>query len=235
MHKIEIPETVLARIRQRRGSLHMYPTIDARRTAHVVVDLQNGFMAPGEIAEIATAREIVPNVNRVSTALRAAGGLVVYIQNTFDPQTVAAWGTFFDHFCTPDRRAEMIRAFTPGNSGHEVHAGLEVLAGDLKVLKRRYGAFVPGSSDLHAILAARGIDTIIVTGTATNICCESTARDAMMMDYKVLFVADANATHTDAEHNATLTVMASGFADVVTTDEMVALIGGAAALSAAAE
>lgn len=91
------------------------------------------------------------------------------------------------------------------------------------------------SSDLHAILAARGIDTIIVTGTATNICCESTARDAMMMDYKVLFVADGNATHTDAEHNATLTVMANGFADVVTTDEMVALIGGAAALSAAAE
>ncbi len=235
MHRIEIAETVLARIRQRRGSLHMYETINPRRTAHVVVDLQNGFMAPGQVAEIATAREIVPNVNRISVALRAAGGIVVYIQNTFDPQTIAGWGTFFDHFCTPARRAEMIHAFTPGNFGHEVYAGLEVLADDLKVIKRRYGAFVPGSSDLHAILAARGIDTIIVTGTATNICCESTARDAMMMDYKVLFVADGNATHTDAEHNATLTVMANGFADVVTTDEMVALIAGPAVLSAAAE
>jgi ureidoacrylate peracid hydrolase len=146
------------------------------------------------------------------------------VQNTFDPAAVAAWTTFFDFFCTPTRRARMIQAFTPGDIGHEVYAGLEVLPGDLKVQKRRYGAFVPGSSDLHAILQARGIDTIIVTGTATNVCCESTARDAMMMDYKVLFVSDGNATHTDAEHNATLGAMLNCFADVVSTDEAVALL-----------
>lgn len=57
MQETEIAEAVLARVRQRRGSLHLYETIDPRRTAHVVVNLQNGFMAPGEIA---TAREIVP-------------------------------------------------------------------------------------------------------------------------------------------------------------------------------
>jgi len=179
MHKIEIAPEVLARVEQRRGGLHMFHELAGPTTAHVVVDLQNGFMLPGQVAEIATAREIVPNVNRISTAVRGAGGLVVYVQNTFDTTAVAAWTTFFNFFCSPARRARMIEAFTPGDIGHEVYAGLEVLSGDIKVRKRRYGAFVPGSSDLHAILQARGIDTIIVTGTATNVCCESTARDAI--------------------------------------------------------
>jgi len=235
MHKIELDPAVVARVSQRRGGLHLYDRIDPARTAHIVVDLQNGFMAPGAVSEIGTAREIVPNVNRISTALRAAGGLVVYIQNTFDTDAIAAWDNFFDFFCTPARRALMIEAFTPGNTGHEVWPGLDVLSGDLKVRKRRYGAFVPGSSDLHAILQARGIDTIIVTGTATNVCCESTARDGMMLNYKVLFVSDGNATHTDAEHNATLTAMANCFADVVSTEEVTALIGAGAGMAVAAE
>jgi ureidoacrylate peracid hydrolase len=235
MHKIEILLEVVARVEARRGSLHLFESIDPTRTAHVVVDLQNGFMAPGQVAEIGTAREVVPNVNRISAALRAAGGLVVYIQNTFDPEAVAAWDTFFDFFCSRERRPRMIEAFTPGNFGHEVYGGLDVLPGDLKVQKRRYGAFVPGSSGLHDILQARGIDTVIITGTATNVCCESTARDAMMMNYKVLFVADGNATHTDAEHNATLTAMANCFADVVTTEAVVGLIGRGVPIAQAAE
>jgi nicotinamidase-related amidase len=53
--------------------------------------------------------------------------------------------------------------------------------GDLKLFKRHFGAFVSGSSDLHAILQVRNIDTFIVTATATNVCCESTARYAMML------------------------------------------------------
>jgi ureidoacrylate peracid hydrolase len=227
MHRIELNQQAVARILDRRGSLHPFPTIDPRRTAHVVVDLQNGFMAPGAVAEIPTAREIVPNVNRISAALRGAGGLVVYIQNTCDSEAVATWRNYFDYFCTPERRAGMIEAFTPGHVQHEVWPGLDVLPGDLKVRKRRFGAFVGGASDLDTLLRARGIDTVIITGTATNVCCESTARDAMMMNYKVFFVADGNATHTDAEHNATLTAMANIFADVSTTDEVVALIAAA--------
>ena len=227
MHRVELNKQALQRILERRGSLHPFPNIDPRRTAHIVVDLQNGFMAPGAVAEIPTAREIVPNVNRISAALRDAGGVVVYIQNTFDAEAVATWRTYFDYFCTPERRAGMIEAFTPGHVQHEVWLGLDVLPGDLKVRKRRFGAFVGDASDLDGILRARGIDTVIITGTATNVCCESTARDAMMLNYKVFFVADGNATHTDAEHNATLTAMANIFADVSTTNEVVALIEAA--------
>jgi ureidoacrylate peracid hydrolase len=235
MHTIQIAPEVIARVTQRRGGLHLYDHVIGPRTAHVVVDLQNGFMVPGQIAEITTAREIVPNVNRISTALRAAGGLVIYIQNTFDAEAIAGWDNFFDFFCSPERRPLMIEAFTPGNFGHEVYAGLEVLEGDVKLRKRRYGAFVPGASELHALLQARGIDTLIVTGTATNVCCESTARDAMMLNYKVLFVADGNATHTDVEHNATLSAMANAYADVVTTEETVTLIAAGSRVAAAAE
>jgi ureidoacrylate peracid hydrolase len=194
-----------------------------------VVDLQNGFMAPGEVAEIATAREIVPNVNRISTAVRAAGGLVVYIQNTFDDVAVATWSTFFNHFCSPERRERMIETFRPGAFGHAIWPGLDVQPQDLKVQKRRFGAFAPGSSDLHTILQSRGIDTLIITGTATQVCCESTARDAMMLNYKVFFIADGNATFNDDEHNATLSAMAHAFCDVIDTDTMVGMIDRAGA------
>jgi ureidoacrylate peracid hydrolase len=235
MHNILMNPLVCERIIARRGKLHPFGSIDAARTAHVVVDLQNGFMAPGSVAEIATAREVVGNVNRISHALRAAGGLVVYIQNTFDEAAVTEWPVFFKYFCSPDRSAAMIEAFTPGNWQHDLYPELDVMEGDLKVRKRRFGAFIQGSSDLHAILQERGIDTVIVTGTATNVCSESTARDAMMLNYKVFFVSDGNATHTDEEQNATLTAMANIFADVSTTDEVVALIAASAALSLAAE
>ena len=144
MHKTAIHPDVVSRVAERRGGLRVFDSLIPERTAHIVVDLQNGFMAPGQVAEIATAREIVPNVNRISDAVREAGGLVVYIQNTFDEVAVRTWSTFFDHFCSPERRQRMIEAFTPGRVGHAIWPGLDVLPEDLQVRKRRFGAFAPG-------------------------------------------------------------------------------------------
>ncbi len=233
MHTPAILPAVIERATQRRGQVRVFDSIDPERTAHVVVDLQNGFMAPGAVAEIATAREIVPTVNRISQTLRDAGGLVVYIQNTFDEEAVRTWPVFFNHFCSPARRERMIEAFTPGSDGHRLWAGLDVRTEDLQVRKSRFGAFAPGASPLDAILRARGIDTIIVTGTASQVCCESTARDAMMLNYKVFFVADANATFTDEEHNATLTAMAHAFCDVIPAAELLSMIVSAVPAAAA--
>jgi ureidoacrylate peracid hydrolase len=227
MHRSAIHPDVVRRATERRGRLRVFDGMAPARTAHVVVDLQNGFMAPGAVAEIAGAREVVPNVNRLSAALRAAGGLVVYVQNTFDDVAIKTWSTYFEHFCTPARRARMIEAFSPGAFGHALWHGLDVQPPDLLVQKRRFGAFAPGASDLHNVLQARGIDTLIITGTATQVCCESTARDAMMLNYKVFFISDGNATFTDEEHNATLSAMAHTFCDVIDTQAMVAMIGGA--------
>ncbi len=221
MHKIAIPQAAIDRVLKRRDSLHVFNALDPARTAHIVVDLQNGFMALGQIAEIPMAREIVPNVNRISAALRAAGGLVVYIQNTIDAAAKEAWSNWFTFMSGERRQASMDAAFAEGSYGHSLWPELDVLLSDLKVKKNRFGAFVPGSSQLHSVLQERGIDTVIITGTATNVCCEFTARDAMMMNYKVIFVSDATATYNDEEHNATLGIMLAMFADVMTTDEVV--------------
>jgi ureidoacrylate peracid hydrolase len=227
MHRSAIHPDVVRRATERRGALRVFDSLQPQRTAHVVVDLQNGFMAPGAVAEIATAREIVPHVNRITQALRAAGGLIVYVQNTFDDVAISTWSTYFEHFCTPARRARMIETFTPGAFGHALWFGLDVQPRDLIIQKRRFGAFAPGASDLHSQLQARGIDTLIITGTATQVCCESTARDAMMLNYKVFFVSDGNATFTDEEHNATLSAMAHTFCDVIDTQTIVRMIGDA--------
>jgi ureidoacrylate peracid hydrolase len=227
MHQADILDEVRERVTRNRGGVAVFNSLIPRQTAHIVVDLQNGFMAQGQVAETPMARTIVPNVNRISAALRAAGGAVVYTQHTADAEAIRTWSVFFDHFCGPERRARMIEAFTPGSPGHALWPELDVAPHDLIVLKRRFGAFVPGSSDLHARLQERGIDTLIISGTVSQVCCEATARDAMMMNYKVFFISDACATLTDAEHGGTLSAMAHTFCDVRDTQSMLGLIAAA--------
>jgi ureidoacrylate peracid hydrolase len=224
LHRVALPDYVAERIHARRGGEPAFPSIVPPRTALIVVDLQNGFMAPGAPAEMPTARAIVPNVNRLAAATRAAGGVVVWIKNTYDAEAAMTWSVWRGHFATGDWGRRMEDAFTPGNEGHEIYAGLDVKAEDLVVPKRRFSALVEGSSTLDAVLRQRGIDTLIIVGTATNVCCESTIRDGMMMNYKCIMVSDANATRTDEEHNATLATVAILFGDVRTTDETIALL-----------
>jgi ureidoacrylate peracid hydrolase len=235
MHKIDLSPAVMDRIKAWRGRTHMFDRPDPARTAHLIVDLQNGFMEQGATVEIPEAREIVSNVNRISAAVRAAGGTNVFIRYLIDDSTITNWSSWFTDFATPARREAMEATFRKGCHGFELWPGLEVAAADLIADKTRFGAFVPGSSDLHEMLMARGIDTLIITGTATNVCCESTARDAMQMNYKVIFIADGNATNTDAEHNATLNNMAALFADVMTTQELIGFLASSAASREAAE
>ena len=224
MHQAAILDEVRERVILRRGGIAVFDRIVPRHTAHIVVDLQNGFMDHGQVAEVPMARTIVPNVNRISTALRAAGGIVVFTQHTADAEAIRTWSVFFEHFFVPERRARFIEAFTPGNPGHALWSELDVAEQDMVVLKRRYSAFVPGSSDLHARLQERGIDTLIISGTVSQVCCEATARDAMMVNYKVFFITDACATRTDAEHGGTLSAMAHAFCDVRDTQSVMGLI-----------
>jgi ureidoacrylate peracid hydrolase len=224
MHQAGILDEVRERVMLGRGGVAVFDRLNPRHTAHIVVDLQNGFMDGGQVAEVPMARAIVPNVNRISAALRAAGGIVVFTQHTADAEAIRTWSVFFEHFFGPERRARFIEAFTPGNTGHALWSELDVAEQDMVVLKRRYSAFVPNSSDLHARLQERGIDTLIISGTVSQVCCEATARDAMMMNYKVFFITDACATMTDAEHGGTLSAMAHAFCDVRDTQSVMGLI-----------
>src|ERR1700761_9442316 len=112
MHKVEIPAETLARIARFRTERHMF-AIDPRRTAHVVVDLQNGFMEPGAPVEVPTAREIVSNVNRITKAVRSAGGTIVYLRFMTDAGALADWTTFYNAMFNRARRDQMRAAFAP--------------------------------------------------------------------------------------------------------------------------
>ena len=235
MHQIRIsPEAQAFARRQRGGAPHMFDRLDLSRTAHVIVDMQNGFVEPGAPVEAPVAREIVGNINAISRAVRAGGGTNVFLQMTVDEGSMQSWSNWFRHFHTAESTAGFEASFGHGRHHHQLWPEMDVGEGDLFVDKTRFGAFVPGASRLHEILQGRGIDTLIVTGTLTNCCCESTARDAMQMNYKLVFVSDANAALTDAAHNATLDNMCMIFADVRPTSEVLELIA-ASAVPAAAE
>ncbi len=224
MHKSAIPDYLIERVKARRGKVDLFERLDGKKTALLVVDLQNAFMLPGMTDEVPIAREIVPNVNRLAAATRKAGGLVVWIKMTLGGNK-DRWDVFLDNFSSPAIAAAAQKALTPGDPGHELHAALDVQDGDLTIEKTRFSAFIQGSSGLDSILRAKGIDTVVITGTVTNTCCECTARDAMMLNYRMIFVSDANAGRTDEEHNATLGNILRIFGDVASTDEVVKRLG----------
>jgi ureidoacrylate peracid hydrolase len=221
MHTLSIPQSVIDRVIARTGREHVYEDLAPARTALVVVDMQNAFMLPGVAHALCPmAEKIVPNVNRLAEAVRATGGAVIWIKTTFTDDVVRSWSTFFE-MVTPQLRAKRLNALTADSKGHELWATLDVRPDDLIVEKDRFSAFIQGSSKLADVLRDRGIDTILITGTVTNVCCESTARDAMMLNFKTVMVTDGNAAMTDADHNASLCAFYLTFGDIMSTDMLI--------------
>ena len=225
MHQVSIPQSIVDRVIERRGREHIFDDFDPARTALVVVDMQNAFMLP-EVAHaaIAAAPAVVPNINRLAAALRAAGGFVVWIVTTYDKAIDEEWSVYY-RLATPEHGARRSAALTKGSKGHEIWPALEVKPEDKIVEKRRFSAFIQGSSNLDQLLKERGIDTLLVTGTVTGVCCESTARDAMMLNYQVVMVTDGNASYSDEEHNRALSAFYATFGDIMPTDLLIELIG----------
>jgi ureidoacrylate peracid hydrolase len=203
--------------------------IDLSRTAHLIVDLQNGFMEPGAPVEVPAAREIVGRVNELSRATRAHGGLNVFLRMMLGPESLREWSVFYDRLPPGTTARGMSESFSPGAHHAALWPQLDVTPEDLVIEKRRFSAFIPGASTLHDTLQQRGIDTLIITGTLTNCCCESTARDAQQMNYRILFTSDGTAAQNQKAHDATLENMRLLFADVLTVDEVIAQITNAAA------
>lgn len=227
MHKSEIRESVRQRIMKRRGRMRIHDSLDGARTALLVVDMQNAFMAPGLPSEVPVARDIVPNINRLADAVREAGGPVVWIVSAFTEDALDSWSSFFGGVYSVEHSRKVIANLTEGSEGHKLWPELDERNGDWRVTKNRFSAFIQDASDIEARLREAGVDTVIVTGTLTNVCCESTARDAMMRNFGVVMVADGNAALTDDDHNASLSAVAGTFADVMTTDEVIAGLGAA--------
>ena len=224
MHTLSIPQSVVDRVVARRGCEHVHEDLDPAKTALVVVDMQNAFMLPGVAHALCPmAENIVPNINRLAQVVHATGGAVVWIKTTFRDDALKNWSTYFE-MVTPQQGAKRIEALTADSKGHELWPTLDVRPDDLIVEKNRFSAFIQGSSNLAEVLRDRGLDTILVTGTVTNVCCESTARDAMMLNFKTIMVTDGNAAVTDDDHNASLAAFYLTFGDIMSTELLVACL-----------
>jgi len=131
---------------------------------------------------------------------------------------------FFNYVVADDVRQQTIESLAPGRQ--RVWSDLTTSPQDMTIIKNRYSALIPGSSSLERVLRNLGIDTILIAGTKTNVCCEATARDAMMLDFKIVMVSDCCAALSDDEHQASLETIIQQFGDVLTRDEVIARLDG---------
>jgi ureidoacrylate peracid hydrolase len=204
-----------------------YPIVP-EKTAMLVVDMQNDFVQEGAPIEVPHARAMVPRLNCLLAVCRASKIPVIYIHHVIRGGDIDA-GRLADHHAAIRHNTALIA----GTPNVEIYDGLKPHTGDLVVAKPRYSAFY--GTDLEAILRSKGIDTLLISSTVTNVCCDSTARDAFSRDYKVIFLSDGTATRdlpdlgfgpVSAEEiqKVVLTVLAMSFAQVSSIDQVIAEI-----------
>lgn len=211
---------IVERVMARRGRLHWFDCLDPARTALLVIDMQNTFCAPGAPAEVPRSREIVAPINELSAAMRARGGTVIWVVHANTSRgDQSDWRMFFDHVVSDSVRRQTMESLQPGRQ--QVWGELQTEESDLSVVKNRYSALIPGSSPLERVLRSRGLDTVLIAGTKTNVCCESTARDAMMLDFRVVMVADCCAALSEEEHVGALENVIQQFGDVLTSHQVI--------------
>ncbi len=225
MHSIEIRQEIVDRVLARRGRYHLFDSLDPAETALVVIDMQATFVAPESPAEVPASRGIVAPINALTRDLRALGVTIIWVNHANAHNSRASdWDMFFDHFVAEDVRRRTVESLSPDGPGQQVWHELEVGSDDLKVIKNRYSALIPGSSPLERVLRSHGIRNLLIAGTKTNVCCEATGRDAMMMDYRTVMVSDCLAALSDDEHRASLETFIQQFGDVMASAEVLAVL-----------
>lgn len=220
MHRVALPAWAV----ERGAALNAFDIIEPGRTALIVVDMQAAFIAEDQVYGNAHARDVVPAVNALAASLRSSGATVVWTRQTHSlepPFAPPAWQ--YDLAIPEVRRG--VTALQAGAAGHALYERMAVGPEDMVIDKHRYGAFSCPAGRLRRILEQSGTEMVVIAGTLTNCCCESTAREANMAGYKVVVVSDATAAVTDAEHNAALLNLRLNFADVKTAAQVVAMAG----------
>jgi len=226
-----LPENI-EKITARDGVPHSVTRLDPKDTALLVVDMQNFYMKEGASSYCPLAQAIVPNVNRLADAVRRFGCPVIWLRNVTTNEAFKSWTRHYDRM-TQARIDIRKRELAKDGDGFQFWHEMDVRQSDRKVEKTRYSAFIPGASNLPKVLAEYSADTLIICGVATNVCVESTARDAMMMNYRTVVIEDACAANTMEAHTASLNTLYLNFGDVQTTDQIIAVMGVDKATAAA--
>jgi len=184
------------------------------RTALLNVDLQNVFVKGTH-----DGLEIVDRVNRLAAACREAGILVIHTRHVLraDGSNVGVLGQVAP--------AVKTRGFlNEGSESAAFHPSLVVERTDIEIKKPRFGAFY--GTDLELILRCRGINTVIIAGIETNVCCDTTAREANARDFRVMFLSDATSTEGKGDasaaelQKATLATIGTLFGQVLSLEEV---------------
>jgi len=189
---------------------------DPSAVALLVIDMQRFFLEPGSPSYTCGGPAVLPTVKRLIEAFRAAGRPVVFTRHVHraDGSDAGILGWWWRGMCVE------------GTPESEVHPEIAPLPGEPVILKRRYSAFA--NTDLEMVLRGLGVRDLTICGVMTNICCETTARDAYQRDHRVFFPADASGCVTEEMHVASLLNLAFGFACVTTADQVIAWVSGAA-------
>lgn len=216
IHPSGIKQSIVDKVVARRGRLHAFPTLNPAKTALVVVDLDTGTVSRVD-DEI---KAFVPQINSLAQALRAAGGTVAWVTTPI--------GKASKHFKAiyGDELAAMYEAEGAKNGkAQTIWHELEAQPNDVRATKRGASAFFPGKCDLHEQLQERDIESILIVGAVTNVCCEASARDANELDYDVTMVSDCLWGHKDGQHEATLATFYRNYGDVRPSENVIELIG----------
>lgn len=179
-------------------------------SALLVVDMQQFFLDEASPTFTCGGVAIIPTVKRVLGAFRKAGRPVIFSRHVHHPDDldVGIMGWWWEGKCLE------------GSPESEVHPELAPLPGEKVIFKHRYSAFY--NTDLETVLRCLKVEDVVIAGTMTNMCCESTARDAYYRDYRVFFLADGTGSITEEMHLASLLNLAFGFAYITTSDTILA-------------
>ena len=205
-------------------------TIDPVRTAMIVVDMQNDFVAEGAPMETPAARAMVPKLAAALTLCREAAIRVIFTAHVHR-RDGSDMGLFDDMHPPIANRAALV----DGTPGVKIYPALAPAPGEHVIKKHRYSGFF--GTDLDIVLREWGIDTVIISGTTTENCCLATARDAMFRNYRVVFLSDATATYDYPDrgfgpmanadvHHATLVILAASTAHVMPVADMARRLPG---------
>ena len=229
----QMPQYVLDRVMNKRGRLHVFDALQPERTAFVIIDMQNAFVKGKVKAE--TALAIMPKINQLAAKVRELGGRVAWVQlKAGDPDGSSVARLYHKYFFSPEGAEGHRSSLTPGDWGYEICDELDVRDGDIRAWKTRHSAFIHGHGNLQEKLEEANIENLLIGGTVTNFCCETTGRDAMMYDYRAVMVSDCNAARFPEDHSAGLTTFFQSFGDVYTSVEVIAVLEKGKELKASA-